>query len=64
MDPNANIEEQNRILARVQTARTMRQIGQDGSRRTGLRKALRNWLENGGFEPDWSKCAVDRKYYI
>lgn len=62
MDPNANVQEQERILTQ--------QIRADGTlhnydryRLHDLCVALRDWLSRGGFEPDWSLAPNARKYY-
>lgn len=46
MDPNANLQEQERILT----------TGGDRARLRELRVALGEWLEGGGFAPDWSQA--------
>ena len=45
MDPNANLREQDELLAA--TSRI------DKQRRSELRRALQGWLASGGFAPDW-----------
>lgn len=62
MDPNANLQEQERIIVHptVQDrayAQAMR------TRLSELRVALREWLQAGGFAPDWSKAPRAAKYY-
>jgi hypothetical protein len=54
MDPNANLAEQERIL-------TSSPI--DRARLRELRDALREWLGNGGFAPDWARHPKAAKYY-
>lgn len=72
MDPNANLQEQERILARKHTPcgvdgptqADIDQLRADHPRLIELRWALRDWLyERGGFEPDWSACPNARKFY-
>lgn len=60
MDPNANLQEQERILSRK---RTEGFLPGDRSRLHDLRDALRVWLMNGGFSPDWTLCPLAKKYY-
>lgn len=67
MDPNANLQEQERIvllaerrpLDRVQ----FRESRAAQARLKELRWALSRWLANNGFEPDWSLAPVARAYY-
>lgn len=54
MDPNANLLEQERLL----TAGHRRD-----PRLWELRDALRQWLDRGGFAPDWSKAPHARLYW-
>lgn len=67
MDPDANLQEQERL---EHTLRSLRAYGPSKpeyvaawERRSDLRLALGAWLRNGGFEPDWSKAPVSAKYY-
>lgn len=59
MDPNANLGEQDAILTRW--------IGDpwsiDLARLAALRRALRAWLESGGFPPEWSEYPTAARYY-
>lgn len=55
MDPNANIQEQERISIR-NTGGTFAPQHGDRDRLWELREALAEWLDNGGFEPDWATC--------
>lgn len=55
MDPNANLAEQSTLL--TAEARS------DKRRRSELREALLNWLNAGGFAPDWSKHPEATKAY-
>lgn len=52
MDPNANLQEQERRL-----------LPMDRARLRELREALAVWLQRGGFEPDWSACPRAASYY-
>ncbi len=47
MDPNANLKEQAYLLEQPPTADRRARLKE-------LRLALRDWLDGGGFEPDWS----------
>lgn len=51
MDPNANLREQEDL--QIQLWDEGKRI--DYRRRTELRVALRDWLNHGGFAPDWEK---------
>lgn len=69
MDPNANLREQEDILARS-TRRDANGTNhgtvptRDDYRRLGeLRQALYDWIRAGGFEPDWTLGPVARHYY-
>jgi hypothetical protein len=62
MDPNANLQEQEAILARWRTPRGC--IGRDNTRLAELRIALAEWLQAGGFAPDWSKAPKAAHYFI
>lgn len=60
MDPNANLEEQLRIAARIVAASERGDFGRreeaDAERLADLVLALNDWLQNGGFMPrNWSK---------
>jgi hypothetical protein len=58
MDPNANLQEQERILiARAPGTRT------DAGRLTELRAALFAWLHGGGFQPDWTTAPRAAKHF-
>jgi len=48
MDPNANLREQESLQA-ISSA-------DDIQRRAELRRALTEWLERGGFKPNWREC--------
>lgn len=48
MDPDANLREQNEILARVRDGKLKRS---DADRLDELRGALSAWLASGGFQP-------------
>lgn len=53
MDPDANIQEQNRIRARMREARAAKRrvSADDRGRLRELREALTDWLYAGGFRP-------------
>lgn len=55
MDPNANKQEQNRILARIKAGKADED---DLERLQELQDALSGWLANGGFPPDDSPTLV------
>jgi hypothetical protein len=60
MDPNANLQEQERILAeRKRTGMTRA----DSGRLLELRQALVQWFHAGGFRPDWSAAPLASKYW-
>lgn len=58
MDPNANLAEQERILAAGAAHATAQR-----ARLHELRQALNNWIGHDGFAPDWSRCPRAAKYY-
>lgn len=60
MDPNANLAEQESIMRAEFSYRLYNERCQ---RMKELRTALADWFSNGGFEPDWSKAPLARKYY-
>lgn len=65
MDPNANLQEQERILlfrdeGWIQTVELRRHRRE---RLHELRIALHEWLDNGGFQPDWSQAPRARKHF-
>ena len=53
MDPNANLREQDQLLTGKGDAARLRE----------LRMALRVWLTDGGFEPDWAAYPRAARYY-
>lgn len=59
MDPNANLQEQERIILRLRTSTSRVGIG----RLADLRQALREWLRGGGFAPDWTQAPAAARYY-
>lgn len=60
MDPNANLQEQEQLIA-VAYERKLRRVELD--RLADLREALGEWLEGGGFAPDWTLAPRARKYW-
>jgi hypothetical protein len=54
MDPNANLQEQREIVARIEAYRYMNDtpIERDGYRLSELVIALDEWISKGGFLPD------------
>ena len=58
MDPNANVQEQERILEGTQSDQRA-----NSARLLDLRQALYDWLRDGGFEPDWSAVPRARGFY-
>jgi len=63
MDPNANIEEQERILAGRRHEPRVPHSDIDAPRLAELRAALTDWLKGGGFEPEWAKYPNAARYY-
>lgn len=67
MDPNANLQEQERLITELAQ---LKGYGPSKpayiaawERRSDLRAALREWLLGGGFEPDWSKAPIAARFY-
>lgn len=63
MDPNANLQEQERILNGRKREPREPFSDIDAPRLRELREALNTWLVNGGFEPDWTKAPNASRYY-
>lgn len=73
MDPNANLQEQERLLAELAgiDAAGNRHLSDScfaewrrlRARLRELRQALRGWLDAGGFEPNWAACNRAAAYY-
>lgn len=62
MDPNANLQAQERILTdRMRADGTLHSY--DRYELHDLRMALRDWMRKGGFEPAWDKAPHARMYY-
>lgn len=62
MDPNANLQQQERIIAdRTRPDGTLHNY--DRYALHGLRMELRAWLDRGGFEPNWDQAPNARQYY-
>lgn len=55
MDPNANLKEQGELIGKKKYA--------DKARLQELREALAEWLNRGGFAPDWSAYPRTAKWY-
>jgi hypothetical protein len=62
MDPNANLAEQAEILDAL---RALRGQGTTTIRRqlAHLRADLTDWLNAGGFAPDWTRYPVAARYF-
>jgi hypothetical protein len=76
MDPNANLLEQEHHIAAIAahdraperaTERERKQARFERAHlcadKRQLQRALTEWLDRGGFEPNWSKAPNARKYY-
>lgn len=71
MDPNANLDEQERILQALADIDTVLDVTHARtsdterlrSRLFELRVALANWLHDGGFAPDWSRAPMCLAFY-
>jgi hypothetical protein len=64
MDPNANLAEQERIIVANRIGDVHIHVSQETKARyLDLRTALAEWLQKGGFEPDWEQAPNARKYY-
>jgi hypothetical protein len=72
MDPNANLQEQERILDRFsastgtldkRTRNIIASLSTDHERLWDLRQALYDWIRDGGFQPDWTLAPNAAKYY-
>ena len=69
MDPNANLQEQGRLLDKLvmlsgeKVNDWRRRVRHDAVRLSDLRQALYDWIRDGGFEPDWTKEPYAAKYY-
>ncbi len=59
MDPNANLKDQEALLAIPAKQRQSYQR----DRLHELRIALTGWIRGGGFEPDWATCPLASSYY-
>lgn len=55
MDPNANLAEQATLVNAT--------AHYNKTRRAELRRALLDWLANGGFEPEWTKFPAATKAF-
>lgn len=66
MDPNANLQEQEAILD-ILSKPVYRYTSYDRNNLSDtladLRYNLQEWLDDGGFEPDWSKAPHAAKHY-
>lgn len=61
MDPQANLIEQERIIA--QWGHEPLAGTPDGVRLSELRDALNEWLLDGGFQPDWEHAPLAAPHY-
>jgi hypothetical protein len=65
MDPNANLQEQERIIAaNAIIAANGRTATAVKARLYELREALCEWLDRGGFAPDWDKSPLASRYFV
>lgn len=64
MDPNANLQEQERILSDRPAPPAEPHSEIAAPRLRELRTALSAWLLRGGFEPDWTKAPKAARYYV
>jgi hypothetical protein len=63
MDPNANLERQERILIEIANtpgADQRRTLSED---LIELRSDLTHWLSVGGFAPQWERWPIAAHYY-
>ena len=63
MDPNANLAEQERLIARINQYATWSFKIQLERELSEFQQALYDWIRDGGFEPDWNKAPHARKHY-
>jgi hypothetical protein len=63
MDPNANLQEQERIISAHNPGAYVNAKLPEWRRLLELRQALYDWLRDGGFEPDWTTAPNARQYY-
>ena len=70
MDPNANLQEQERVLkvldklSRASSSPWLRLSKPKGETELrSLRYALIRWIRDSGCNPDWSKAPNARKYF-
>lgn len=69
MDPNANLREQAELLAILAKGaqRVFVETGEDARairrRLADLRALLAEWLQRGGFAPDWTRYPAASRYY-
>ena len=64
MDPNANLQEQERILESLIEPADRRTRAYQKRRLAELRDALADWIRCGGFQPDWTKAPRASVYYV
>jgi hypothetical protein len=63
MDPNANLERQERILLEIANTPGADQHEPLQEELIELRAALTQWLAQGGFPPRWERWPVAAEYY-
>lgn len=66
MDPNTNLQEQEQLLQEISEYAENPQHPACINARADLRelrRALHDWLNAGGFQPDWSKAPNAARYY-
>ncbi len=62
MDPNANLAEQERIINNAKANGVVSVVSRNPRLRE-LRLALAEWMNRGGFEPDWTAAPNAAQYY-
>lgn len=66
MDPNANLIEQEQIIDALVDFVVPLDLQEERAlkaRLRVLRGSLRQWIQYGGFEPDWTKTPRASKYF-
>lgn len=61
-DPNTNLDQQERLLAAL--ALEIGPTADDLRLRLAVARAdLRQWLDEGGYEPKWERCPIAAPYW-